>query len=491
MAENNTPEPTLRSGTLGTGDIAFFVVSAAAPLTIMAGIAPFAILSGGIGAPAGYLFAGLVLAVFAVGFTTMSRHVGNGGAFYAYITKGLGRTAGVASAVLALFAYNACQIGMYGLLATSAHDTVQMLWGIDVPWPVYALAGVALVWFAGYRSIDFGAKVLGVLLVAETGILLVLAVAVLLKGGAHGLDLQPFAPAHAFSPGTGALLAFAFGAFIGFESTAIYRSEARDPKRTIPRATYIAVGFLAVFYAFVCWVIIEAFGAGQVVEAITADPTSLFFTAAHDYVGAWAADAMHILIVSSVFAALLAFHNAINRYTHALATEGVLPARLGRIHPRHGSPHTAGLLQTALSAVVIGAFAAAGADPYLQLLIWVNTPGVIGIVLLQALAALAVPFFFRRISHREGALRTVVAPVASVLLMAGALYLVISKIALLTGASASVNTLLIVLVPVVLAAGAVLGRWLRAARPEVYARLAADPEEAAGRPDRPAEAATV
>ena len=485
MAEHNpAAAPGLRRNTLGTGDIAFFVVSAAAPLTIMAGIAPFAILSGGIGAPAAYLFAGLALAVFAVGFTTMSRHVTNGGAFYAYITKGLGRPAGVASAMLALFSYNACQIGMYGLFATSAQETVKLLLGFSVPWPVYALLGIALVWLAGYRSIDFGAKVLGVLLVAETGILAILSVAILLKGGAHGLDLQPFAPAHAFSPGTGALLAFAFGAFIGFESTAIYRNEARDPERTIPRATYIAVGFLALFYAFVCWVVIEGFGSAQVVKDIAADPLNMFFTAAQQYIGTWAADVMHVLIVTSVFAALLAFHNAINRYTHALSGEGVLPAALGRVHPRHGSPWTAGVLQTVLSVIVVGIFAAAGLDPYLKLLIWVNTPGVIGIVLLQALAALAVPFFFRRFSHDEGVLRTIVAPVASVLMMVGALYLVISKIALLTGASSTVNTLLAALVPIVLVAGLVLAWWLRRTRPQVYAQLAADPAVA----DRPANA---
>ncbi len=32
--------PTLRRGTLGTADIAFFVISAAAPLTVMAGSPP-------------------------------------------------------------------------------------------------------------------------------------------------------------------------------------------------------------------------------------------------------------------------------------------------------------------------------------------------------------------------------------------------------------------------------------------------------------------
>jgi amino acid transporter len=297
---------------------------------------------------------------------------------------------------------------------------------------------------------------------------------VLLKGGADGLHLDSFTPGNAVTPGTGALLAFAFAAFCGFESTAIYRSEARDPGRTIPRATYIAVGFLGLFYAFVVWIVVQAFGAGGVMAAAAKDPAGLFFTATTRYVGTWAADIMHILIVTSVFAALLAFHNAINRYTHALSHEGVLPAALGRVHPRHRSPHIAGIVQTALAAAVVLGFAAAGADPYLRLLLWVNTPGVVGIVLLQVLTALAVPVFFRRLTHSEGIWRTVVAPVAGALLMAGALYLILSKIALMTGAGTGTNLLLLAPVPVVLLAGVALAFRLRAGRPEVYEAFATD-----------------
>src|SRR5689334_3716182 len=123
--EERTPAATatLRSGSLGSADIAFFVVSAAAPLTVMAGVAPLAILLGGIGAPAGYLIAGITLAVFAVGFTTMSRHVRSGGAFYAYITRGLGRPVGIGAALLALIGYNGMEIGVYGLLGSAGRDT--------------------------------------------------------------------------------------------------------------------------------------------------------------------------------------------------------------------------------------------------------------------------------------------------------------------------------------------------------------------------------
>ncbi|MFH9064372.1 APC family permease [Streptomyces coeruleorubidus] len=468
---------TLRSGSLGTSDIAFFVVSAAAPLTVMAGVAPLAILLGGVGAPVGYLLAGLTLVVFAIGFTTMSRHVRHGGAFYAYITRGLGRPAGIGAALLALVGYNGMEIGVYGLLGSATQDTAHALFGADVPWLPISLAGLLLIGYGGYRSIDFGAKVLGVLLVAETGILVLLAGGVLIKGGAHGLSLASFDPGNVLVPGTAAVLAFAFAAFTGFESTAIYRREARDPQRTVPRATYLAVGFLGLFYAFIVWTVIQAFGDAEIAGAAGENPGELFFTAITTYVGGWAADLMHVFIVTSVLASLLAFHNAINRYALALAEEGVLPKALGRVHPRHGSPYVAGLAQTVLGAVVVLAFAAAGADPYGQLLLWVNTPGMIGLFLLQLLAAIAVPCYFRRVRHREGALRTVVAPVAAAVLLATAIVLVVNHIDLFTGASPTVNTVLIVTAPAVFAAGLVLAWWLRRKRPHVYADFAAEPAE--------------
>ncbi|MEU3608079.1 APC family permease [Streptomyces sp. NPDC035033] len=472
-----TPEqpPGLRTGTLTTSDITFFVVSAAAPLTVMAGVAPVALLLGGIGAPAGYLLAGLTLTVFAVGFTTMSRHVRSGGAFYAYITRGLGVPLGIAAALVAMLGYNGMEIGVYGLLGSATSDTAAAF-GLNVPWLPVSLAGLLVIWYGGYRSIDFGAKVLGVLLVAETGILVLLAGGVLLDGGADGLSLAGFAPGHVLTGGMAAVLAFAFAAFTGFESTVIYRREARDPDRTVPRATYLAVAFLGVFYAFVVWTVVQAFGDDEVVRAAAEDPGGLFFAAVTTYVGAWAADLMHVLIVTSVLASLLAFHNAINRYALALAEEGVLPKALGRIHPRHRSPYVAGAAQTALGAVVVLAFALAGADPYQQLLLWVNTPGMLGLMLLQLLAALAVPCFFRRIPHREGVWRTLVAPVAAFVLLAGAIVLVTANIELFTAASTAVNTVLVALAPAVLVLGLLLARRLRRTRPEVYARFAAEPD---------------
>ena len=480
MAETTTtPTTDLKRGALGTADIVFIVVSAAAPLMVMVGVAPYALLVGGVGVPAAYLFAGLTLTIFAVGFTTMSRYVTNAGAFYAYITHGLGKTAGIASALLALFSYNVLEIGVFGLLGISAHNTFQDLWGINLPWPVWALGGVVLVWYLGFRSIDFGAKVLAVLLSAETALLLVLALAILFRGGARCIGLDSFHPGSVFTTGIGSVLPIAFAAFMGFESTVIYRSEAREPKRTIPRATYLAVGILAVTYAFIVWSIVQAFGADAVGQIVAKDPVALFFVAAQTYLGDWAVTLMHLLILTSIIASLLAFHNAITRYTRAIADEGMLPERLGAVHPRTGSPYVAGIAQTVLAAVVVVAFALAGADPYTQLLIWVNTPGVLGILLLQVAAAVSVPLYFRRTPNNEGLWRTLVAPVVAVAGMLVALYLTLTHLSLLTGASDTVNRILGWSVVVVCLCGVAWAMWLRRRRAEVYDAVAADAIEEA------------
>jgi amino acid transporter len=464
----------LQRASLGLADIVFFVVAAAAPLTVMAGIAPLAILFGGIGAPVAYLAIGILLCLFAAGFTAMTPYIRNGGAFYSYIARGLGRPAGLGAALLAVFSYNALQIGTFGAFGFFAAGTANDLLGVDLPWPVYAFAGIAAVWFLGFRSITLGAKVLAALLIAETAILVLLAGAILLKGGANGIGFDSFAPSNVFTSQMSAPLGLAVAAFIGFEATAIYREEARDPDRTVPRATYLAVGFLGLFYTFVVWVIVQAFGSKGVVGAAAQNPAEMFFTAMTRYVGGWATDLQRVLIVTSLLASLLAFHNAITRYVYALSAERTLPAVLGRIHPRHLSPWTAGIAQTALAAVTVTVFAAIGAHPYNQFLLWVNTPGVVGILVLQTLAACSVVAFFRRnrATHGESGLRTLAAPALAAALLTATTWLVCTRLDLFTGATPAVNWTLIALTPAVFLVGVLLAGRMRRTRPDVYARLA-------------------
>ncbi|WP_030439165.1 APC family permease [Actinoplanes subtropicus] len=478
----------LKTGALGAAGISFLVVGAAAPLTVMTGVTPLAIAIGGVGAPLGYLAAGVVLAVFAVGYTAMTRHTRGAGAFYSYITLGLGRPLGAASGMLAVFSYNALQIGVYGLLGVQFAAACARFTGAEVPWWVFAVATVALVWALGRRGIDVGAWVVGVLLVAESAILLLLVVAVLtrarLTGGTFTADALS-------GPGMPAILGFCFAAFMGFESTALYRAEARQPDRTIPRATYAAVAFLAVFYGVVAWAVVQAFGDAEVVAAAAANPTALLFTAMEKYAGGWAADIMYVLVLTSILAAQLSFHNAINRYAFNLAHDGLLPAALGHSHPRFRSPAVAGATQSVLAVVVVACFALAGADPIRQLLILVNTPGVLGVLMLLALTSVAVLAYFLRRRGVPGARVATASSALGAVLLTLVFGVIIDKVGLLTNAAPDVDVALVAVVPMVLAAGLVWALIRKAGNPRAYARIGGEEAGRMGAAVAPAAALEV
>ncbi|MFI6982597.1 APC family permease [Embleya sp. NPDC050154] len=466
------PGNTLANARIGTADLVFFVVAAAAPLTAMAGVAPAAIGMGGLAAPLGYLLSGLLLALFAAGFTAMSRYVRNAGAFYAYIARGLGKAVGVGAAYVAVVSYNLIEIGMVSCFGYFASTGVEDLTGFALPWWVWALGCVAGVALLGWLRVTLSAKVLGIALALEVLVLLVLEIGVLGDRGGSTFDPGVFDPTHLSGDGVAGMFVLAIGAFTGFEATAIYAEEAREPERTVPRATYIAVGFLALFYAFTVWVVMGAFGGEESVAVANGEGgADLVFTAGGEFVGTWLADSMHVLIITSAFAATLAFHNAATRYMYALGREGLLPRGLGRVDRRTGSPGRAVVVQSAIGLAVVVVGALADVDPYTVTFLWPNGVGVLGVMAMQALAAFAVFGFFRRDRRGLSRVRVVLAPLAA---GAGLVLLTVLAVAhfdLLTGAADGVNAALLVPLPIVFCAGLLMARHIRRADPERYALL--------------------
>ncbi|UKY48447.1 APC family permease [Streptomyces inhibens] len=465
--------PTLEQNAIGTADLVFFVVAAAAPLTVMAGAAPVAIKMAGQAAALGYLLSGLLLIVFAAGFTAMSRHVRNAGAFYAYIGRGLGRAAGVGSAYVALLSYNAIEVGLLAVFGWFTGAGFRDLTGVRVPWWAWALAGLVAIGVLGCRKVTLSAKVLGVALALEALILLVFEAAVFAHGGGpDGPRFGALSPEHLGTAGAGGMFVLCVGAFIGFEATAIYAEEARRPERSVSRATCIAVGFLALFYTFTVWTIINAYGADHAqTVAKAATGTDMVFAATRRFAGAWAADAMHLLLITSAFAATLAFHNGATRYFYALGRERLLPRRLGTVTARHRSPAAAVLLQSAIALLAVLATILTGQDPYAVTFLWTNGTGILGIMLLQALAALAVFGFFRGDRRGLPAWRVVVAPLASCAGLVVLIVLVCRNFGLLTDAPTGINIALLAPLPLVFAAGPVVALRIRRRDPRAYERL--------------------
>ena len=437
---------SLRKGQLGVWSIVFFVVAAAAPLVGMTGALPPAIaLGNGAAAPGAYLAVGITLLLFSVGYAAMSHRVTNAGAFFAYVGHGLGHRWGLASAFVSILAYLTIQLSIYGFFGGLLAGQVGGL-----PWWGWTAVAWALVTLLSLCQVDVGAKVLGALMLLELLCLVTLSVAILGNGGPEGWKLSAsFSPQAIMAGGltgsAGIALAFAFASFIGFEATAIYGEESKDPKTAVPRATYLSVCVITLLFGMTSFAVVTGFGASKVVDQALAlstvdkvplaDPAAVLFALATQYVGGWMAKAMSVLVMSSLFAGLLAFQNSASRYFFALSRAGVLPAALSRVNGQ-GAPRNAALLTSVVAGLVILTFAVAHLDPVLNMFFWFSGVAVVAIVFMEILVCMAVVAFFGREPGTEGVFVSKVAPLLAALGLVLGEYLLMSRFGLLSGAVA-------------------------------------------------------
>ncbi|MEU3460647.1 APC family permease [Streptomyces sp. NPDC006733] len=454
--EASTATRTLKRDALGVLGIVFFVLSAQAPLTGIAGAVPISVAVGnGPGTPVAYAVAGGIVLLFSVGFVAMGRYVVDAGAFYTYIGKGLGPAAGTGSAGVALLAYTTVQCAMYGLYGSVVNGLADHYLRWDVPWWAWALLTMAVVQALGAFGVELGAKILAVFVTAEFSILLVFGLVTLFKGGGP----EGLAPADSFSPGAaldgapGVALVFALASMLGFEATAIYGEEARDPRRTVPRATYLAVAVVTVFFTFTSWMLIASYGASGSAAAAgkaldSGDSTDFVFSPVAARLGSWAGDVLPFLLATSLFAGILAFHNSANRYFYALSRDGLLPRPVCSLN-RHRSPWVAGTVQSTTAVLLVGAFAVAGKDPVLALFSWFSGLAVLAITLLYLLTSVSVIVYFRRERSDTRLGPTRLAPALAAAGIAGAIWLILANFTTLIGGDAVTATWLAVCVPAV------------------------------------------
>ncbi len=400
-------------GRLGVAAIIFMIMAAAAPLTTVSATVPVALLAGnGSAYPIMYVVGGIILAFFAVGFNAMTPYVKKAGAFYSYITEGLGRRWGLAAAFLALLTYNAVVVAVHAFMGVVLHDLVVSLGGPSITWWVFSALSILTVGILGYQNIELSGKVLGVVLVAEVLICLAFAVAVIIQGGGpEGLSTAALNPSQILSGSPSLALMFAVSGFLGFEAAAVYRDEARNPERTIPRATYGALIVIGCFYAFVAWAIISAWGDQGAVTRAESDSATMLLDAAHQFLGTVGYEIMQYLLIASVFACILSFHNVVARYIFSLANTGAMPAKAGISHPRNKSPYVASVAQSVSAAVILTIFVLCGLDPITQIFTWMVGIATIGVMILMFGTCVAIIVFFRHNKVDDRRWNTFIAPV--------------------------------------------------------------------------------
>jgi len=466
-------------GNLGVVAITLMVIAAAAPLTVVGGLVPIGILVGnGIGFPVMFAVATGILLLFAVGLTAMSRHLPRAGSFFVFATHGLGRGSGLATAYLALLCYTTVQIAVFSYLGATLSSSIQLIGGPAVPWWMLTLLSIAIVGLLGYRHIELSSRVLVIVLIAEIGIVVALGLVILATGGSQGITFGTFVLQNILSGAPALGLMFAIASFIGFESTVVYRDEARTPDKTIPRATYASAIVIGLFYTFASWTIVVGLGEDQAVAEAAADPTTLVARVTEQYLGPVGSVAVALLFLGSMFAAVLSLHNVLTRYHHSMSNARVLPEPVGRVHAAHGSPHIAAVVQASTAGIAVICLTLIGFAPE-AIFSWFAGIGTLAIVLLMAITCLSVVLYFRRNVGRVSAWQAFAAPGLAMIGLVISAVLIAANFPLLVGdvdaegaptwGAVSVALLAVVIIAPVI--GLVQAAVMRRRAPAAYAAI--------------------
>jgi amino acid transporter len=443
----------LHGGAVGLAGVLFLTVTGSAPISAMLFNTPLSMGYGnGIGTPAGFLFATIVLTIFSVGYVAMARKVTTAGGFYSFISHGLGRELGMATGFAMVVAYSVFEVSLVGGFAYFATlKLAQYGWNVQWYWPAFFM--VVLISILAYFDVHISARVLGIALIGEIFFLLVFDAVVFGHGGAN-VQLGALNPVNAFkalpsgtfqghSVAAGAAgigIFFAFWSWVGFEMAPNYGEESKDPKKNVPRALYISVIGLGIFYTITTWASISGYHSTAEAAYISqSDAAEFFFIPAKHFGGEFLKDALSYFIITGSFACGMAFHNTTARYMYSLGREGVLPKQLGRTHPKHRSPHIASTTQSVIAALIVLAFiafatvdktlGAADSVAYLQVYGLMAVMGVVSILAIQALVSVAIWNYFR--THHEADHHwwtTVTAPILAVVSQAAVLYLAIDNL---------------------------------------------------------------
>ncbi len=250
---------------------------------------------------------------------------------------------------------------------------------------------VAIVLVAGIRLSARVALVVEAISVAL--ILALLSVLLVLIGPADVVASLSPGPTDPVALAAGAVVALT--AFVGFESAATLGVESVAPLRNVPRAIMGTVVISGAVYVLAAVTQAAGFRALGLDLAASASPVNDLASAFG--LGPWGV-AADIGIAASFLACAIGTLTALVRVLFAMSRDGVLPARLGRTHPRLRTPIAAILAALPVVGGVPVVLAIVGADlrEAMQATLAV---GATGYIVAYVLVCVAAPVFLRRIGE--------------------------------------------------------------------------------------------
>ncbi|MFK7922008.1 MAG: APC family permease [Bacteroidia bacterium] len=190
------------------------------------------------------------------------------------------------------------------------------------------------------------------------GIALVIVLVALFAVG--GLYLYQFGPSQSiveasFWPDWGdfsvwpyfALITFSFG---GMELTPILAGESHNPRKMIPRSTFVSALMVGLLYLGSTSILLLIQPAGEVV--IVSAVADAFQTMAQGFDWPWLSNLSGVLMTLALIGTLGAWLTANSRIPFVIGLDDYLPPQLAQLHPKYGSPHISILAQAVVVSIL-------------------------------------------------------------------------------------------------------------------------------------------
>jgi amino acid transporter/nucleotide-binding universal stress UspA family protein len=348
---------------LGLFDVTMIGVGA----MIGAGIFVLTGLAAGAAGPAlvlAFFLNGIVATLTAMAYAELGSAFPEAGGGYLWVKEALGGTQGFLGGWMSWFAH-AVAGSLYALAFGSFATELYLLTGL--PHPGFGEHGLRL---AFMTLIIIAFTYLNYRGASETGAVgnIVTVTKVIILGLFCGFGLvamfnHPEGWTTRFTEGflpkgwSGVLVAMGltFIAFEGYEIIAQSGEEIKDPKRNLPRATFISIGVVVVIYILVAFVAIGATTAppGMRTYQYLGAQGEVAIVEAAAQVMPYGALILLISAVASTMSALIATTYSSSRVSFAMGRDFNLPKIFGTIHPVRHTPYWAVII----SGILIGVMA--------------------------------------------------------------------------------------------------------------------------------------
>jgi amino acid transporter len=332
----------LRRDAIGLREVLFQSITDMAPGAAIAAAIPAGALYAGGALPLSVLVALVACLLSASCIGLLARELPSAGSLATYAARGLHPAIGFLTAwgyvlVGVLIApISLLQLGFTtaGTINSDFHGYPANLW-----WP-WSLVGAVIILAAGFYGIRTSARLGTILGTTEIAVFGVLAVFFVVHAG-HANTASVFTTKYTpkgFYGISGVIAGSVYSilAFGGFEGAAPLAEEARNPRRTIPRAVLLATLLIGLLYVFTTYAVDVAFGPAAFAGFGSAGAASWVGMARSLYGLFWFF--VFLAIVNSTVANANAGFNVTSRTGYAMGRIGAFPHVVAVVHPRHRSP---------------------------------------------------------------------------------------------------------------------------------------------------------